>query len=118
MSLQRKIKIRTRRRQFRVRNAQVSRGLKFRITVQRSLNHIYAQVIDDNTAKTVASCSSLVMTTLTGDKKEVARQVGVALGKLAIAQNVSNVFFDRGAYLYHGRIKAIADGLRESGLNF
>ncbi len=118
MSLQKKIKIRTRRRTFRVRKTQTSRGLKFRVSVQRSLNHIYAQIIDDKNAKTVVSCSSLTMPDLKGDKKEVARQVGIALGKLAIAQQVSDVFFDRGAYLYHGRVKAIADGLRESGLNF
>lgn len=118
MSLQKRIKIRTRRRQFRVRNTQVSRGLKLRVTVHRTLSHIYAQIIDDVAAKTVLSCSSLTLDNCKGDKKEVAKQVGLALGKMAVAQNMTDVFFDRGTYLYHGRVKAIADGLRESGLNF
>ncbi len=118
MSMKRDIKLRTRRRAFRVRNKLASRGLKPRITVFRSLHHIYAQIIDDATHSTLLSFSSLSLKKPTGDKKLVAKQVGVELGKLAAAKEIKDVFFDRGSYLYHGRVKALADGLREGGLSF
>ena len=117
--MQKKVNARTKKRAFRVRNAFVSRGEKPRVSVFRSLNHIYAQIIDDATQSTLASFSSLALEKKSGDKKETAKQVGLALGKLALQKNISiDVFFDRGSYLYHGRIQALADGLRESGLKF
>jgi len=118
VSLQKKIIRRTKRRIFRVRNRFVSRGVKPRVTVFRSLNHIYAQIIDDNAQVTLLSASSAALKGLKGDKKEVAKQVGLALGKEAVAKNIEEVFFDRGRYLYHGRVKALAEGLREGGLKF
>lgn len=118
MSLQKKIVKRTKRRIFRVRNRFVSRGIKPRVTVFRSLNHIYAQIIDDNAQVTLVSASSAAIKGLTGDKKEMAKQVGIALGKEAVAKKIEEVFFDRGRYLYHGRVQALADGLREGGLKF
>lgn len=118
MSLQKKIIKRTVRRVFRVRNRFVSRGVKPRVTVFRSLNHIYAQIIDDAAQVTLVSASSMVLKGLKGSKKEIARQVGLELGKQAISKQIEEVFFDRGRYLYHGRVKALAEGLREGGLKF
>ena len=118
MNLLKKIQVRTQRRAYRVRNAQASRGDRMRITVHRTLNQIYAQVIDDNTHQTVAAMSSITLKKVKGDKKEVARQVGLELGKVLLQKNLTSVFFDRGQFLYHGRVKALADGLRESGLQF
>lgn len=118
MSLLKKIQVRTARRAFRVRNAQSSRGERIRISVHRTLNQIYAQAIDDQNHQTVASFSSLLLKKAKGDKKELARQVGLELGKLLVQKNHTSVFFDRGQFLYHGRVKALADGLRESGLQF
>lgn len=118
MSLQKKIKQRTHRRMLRVRGKLISRGEKYRISVFRSLNHIYAQIIDDNAHNTVAGFSSLQLKNAKGDKSAKAKQVGLELGKLAKSKSVENVFFDRGSYKYHGRVKALAEGLRESGLKF
>lgn len=118
MSWQRNIKRRTQRRVHRVRNKQVSREFKPRISVFKSLKHIYAQVIDDAQKVTLVSFSSLNLQKPTGDKKAVARQVGIELGKLAVEKAIKDVFFDRGRYLYHGRVKHLAEGLREAGLKF
>lgn len=117
MSLLRKLRERRRRRVLRVRSRQESRGQKIRISVFRSLNHIYAQVIDDNKQVTLASYSSQQLKNTAGAKADLAKKVGLELGKLAIEKNLTNVFFDRGPYLYHGRIKALVEGLREAGLN-
>jgi large subunit ribosomal protein L18 len=118
MSLSKQIKARTNRRKFRIRGTQVSRGSKLRITVYRTLSNIYVQVIDDAKQITVASFSSLHLKNALGDKKTIAKNVGLELGKILNQEKIGNVFFDRGEYLYHGRVKALADGLRESGLNF
>ena len=108
----------TQRRVFRVRGKQLSRGEKPRISVFRSLNHIYAQIIDDSANATLVSFSSLNLGKIKGDKKEVAKKVGLELGKLAAQKSIKEAFFDRGKYKYHGRVKALADGLREAGINF
>lgn len=113
-----KIKARAERRSYRVRNRQVSRGVKPRVSVFKSLSQIYAQIIDDKTHSTLVSFSSLNLKKESGDKKTIAQKVGVELGKKALEKGIKEVFFDRGNYLYHGRIKALANGLRESGLNF
>ena len=90
-----------------------------RITVFRSLHHIYGQIIDDAVGRTLVSCSSLEMKNLTGDKTAVAKLVGLELSKRAKARNITDsLAFDRGRFLYHGRVKSFADGLREGGLNF
>lgn len=115
---QKKISERAVRRAFRVKNAFTSKGHKPRIAVFRSLNHIYAQIIDDADQKTLVSFSSLQLKSAKGDKKEVAKNVGLELGKLATKKAIKDVFFDRGRYLYHGRVQALADGLREGGLQF
>ncbi|HBS47930.1 TPA: 50S ribosomal protein L18 [Candidatus Dependentiae bacterium] len=117
MSYEKKLKIRAKRRKFRVKNSFVSRGILPRVSVFRSLNQIYAQIIDDSTHSTLASFSSLVLKEK-GTKAEIAKKVGIELGKIAKSKSVEKVFFDRGKYAYHGRVAALADGLRESGLNF
>lgn len=115
MSLKRKLAQGKKRRTMRVRSKLRATGLP-RVSVFRSLNHIYAQLIDDQAHKTVASCSTAELKTLTGDKKARAFAVGQELAKRALACNVSAVVFDRGHFLFHGRVKSLADGLREGGV--
>lgn len=88
-----------------------------RLTVYRSGRHIYAQIIDDSTGKTLAAYSTLEGSL---DKKniEMAKQVGAELAKRAMGKNIKNVVFDRSGYVFHGRVKAVADGAREAGLSF
>lgn len=93
-----------------------------RLNVFRSLRHIYAQVIDDTVGHTLVSASTLdpeVREQIAGLKKtEQARVVGRVLAARALAQRVTKVAFDRAGYKYHGRVKALADGAREGGLDF
>lgn len=89
-----------------------------RVSVFRSLKQIYAQIIDDAARKTLVSCSSLELKKVAGDKKAVAHKIGLELAKRAQAQGLSAVVFDRGSFLYHGRVQALADGMREGGLKF
>jgi large subunit ribosomal protein L18 len=90
-----------------------------RLAVFRSLNHIYAQVIDDVNGKTLASASTTEkgLKSATGGNIEAAVKVGKTVAERALAAGVSNVVFDRGGYLYHGRVKALLDATREAGLN-
>ncbi len=88
-----------------------------RLCVYRSGRHIYAQLIDDVTGGTIASASSLKMDE-NKSGKEMADLVGQAIAKIALEKKVSAVVFDRNGYIYHGRVKALADGARKSGLNF
>ena len=91
-----------------------------RLAVFRSLQQIYAQVIDDSTGRTLASASSLdaSLRAETGTKVERAARVGKLVGQRARAAGIERVVFDRAGFRYHGRIKALADGARESGLDF
>lgn len=93
-----------------------------RLCVYRSLNNIYAQIIDDEKGVTLVSASTLdkeVMENLKGkNKTEQARLVGEVVGKRAVAKKIKTVVFDRGGYLYTGRIQAVADGARSAGLEF
>ncbi len=89
-----------------------------RLNVYRSLNHIYAQVIDDQKGETLASASSLALKLKTGGNVAVAKEIGKAVAEKAVAKGIKQVVFDRGGYLYHGRIKALADAAREAGLEF
>lgn len=114
MSLERKINQRVHRRTMRVR--QRFTHDKPRVSVFRSAAHMYAQVIDDNAQKTLASCSSLELKNIKGDKKEVAFAVGKELAKRALAQGINVAAFDRGPFLFHGRVKSLADGLKDGGL--
>lgn len=89
-----------------------------RVSVFRSLRHIYAQIIDDTEGKTLCSFSSLNLKEKKGSKKEIAYQVGKKLAEIALAKGIKKVVFDRGCYKYHGRVKSLAEGLREGGLEF
>lgn len=91
---------------------------KPRLSVFRSNAGIYAQLIDDSTGKTLASASTLEMKSPKGTKTELSKKVGVAIAEKAKAAGIADVVFDRGGFLYHGRIKALAEGAREGGLNF
>lgn len=88
-----------------------------RLSVFRSGRHVYAQIIDDVKGLTLASYSSLAAKSKSNNV-EVAKTVGQEVAKMALSKNIKNVVFDRGGYVFHGRIKAIADGAREAGLNF
>ena len=84
----------------------------------RSLNHIYAQVIDDSQGVTVVSASTLAAKAKTGGNVAAAKEVGKLIAEKAQEKGIKKVVFDRGGYLYHGRIKALADAAREAGLEF
>ncbi|MBM18180.1 MAG: 50S ribosomal protein L18 [Epsilonproteobacteria bacterium] len=111
-----KIQQRRKRRANRVRIALENASGRLRVSVFRSLNHIYAQIIDDQAQKTIVSSSSLKIKQEKADKKAIAKSVGLDLAKKALNAKVEQACFDRGAYLYHGRIKSLAEGLREGGL--
>lgn len=95
-------------------------GVQPRLAVYRSLNHVYAQVIDDLEGQTIASASTRdkgVSLEKTGNA-DAAKAVGKLLAERALAKGVKRVVFDRGGFRYHGRVKALADGAREAGLQF
>jgi len=109
------------RRRRRVRSALRARGgMRPRLSVHRSGRHIYAQVIDDEAGRTVASASTLEkdMKGKTGATTDAAATVGKAVAERAKAAGVTQVVFDRGGFLFHGRVKALADAAREGGLEF
>lgn len=111
-----------RRRHARVRRKVAGTPERPRLNVYRSLEHIYAQVIDDTTGHTLAAAST-VDHELRGElaalpKQEQAKAVGKHVAERAKAKGIEQVVFDRGGYIYHGRIKALADGSREGGLVF
>jgi large subunit ribosomal protein L18 len=90
-----------------------------RLAIYRSLNHIYAQIIDDEQGQTLVSASSTEkdLRTGTGGNVEAAQRIGAAIAERAIAKGINQVVFDRGGYLYHGRVKALTEAARKSGLN-
>ena len=110
------------RRHKRVRRHVIGTPERPRLNVFRSLNHIYAQVIDDSKGQTLVSASTIdpeVQKQLEGlAKADQARVVGKVLAERALGQGVKQVIFDRGGYKYHGRVKALADAAREDGLEF
>jgi large subunit ribosomal protein L18 len=87
-----------------------------RLNVYRSLNNIYAQVIDDEKGVTLVSASTIKLKT--GGNVAAAREIGKTVAELAVEKGIKKVVFDRGGFLYHGRIKALADAAREGGLEF
>ena len=90
-----------------------------RLAVYRSINHIYAQVVDDQRGQTIVSASTIEkdLRGPTGGNVEAARRIGKAIAERALEKGIESVVFDRGGYLYHGRIKALTDAAREAGLN-
>jgi large subunit ribosomal protein L18 len=103
----------------RIRRKVKGNGERPRLAVYRSLNHIYAQVVDDQLGKTIVSASTTEkdLRGTTGGNLDAARRIGKAIAERALEKGISSVVFDRGGYLYHGRIKALTDAAREAGLN-
>ncbi len=109
-------------RHRRIRKKISGTSLRPRLAVFRSARHIYAQAIDDSAGSTLAASSTLTIQkslkkTYTGNK-EAAKAVGADMAKKLIEKSISTVVFDRGGFVYHGRVQALADGAREAGLNF
>ncbi len=110
---------RRQRIKYRIRKKVAGTAEKPRLSVFRSNARIYAQVIDDTKGQTLVSASSVELdATKASVNAEDAKQVGIKLAEKAIAAGVSAVVFDRNGYLYHGKVKALADGAREGGLKF
>ena len=107
---------RRRRIHYRIRKHVNGTAERPRMVVFRSNKQIYVQIINDETASTLVSASSLGMETM--PKKEQAAKVGEAVAAKAIAAGITEVVFDRNGYLYHGRVKEVADGARKAGLKF
>jgi large subunit ribosomal protein L18 len=103
----------------RIRRKVKGSGERPRLAVYRSLNHIYAQVVDDERGQTIVSASTTEkeLRGSTGGNLDAARRIGKAIAERALEKGISSVVFDRGGYLYHGRIKALTDAAREAGLN-
>ena len=107
------------RRHTRVRGKITGTVQRPRLNVYRSLNHIYAQIIDDVKGVTLCAASSLDKDFEgNGGNKDAARKVGAAIAKIAAEKGITEVVFDRGGYIYHGRVKELAEGAREGGLKF
>lgn len=110
------------RRKVRVRKKVLGTQSRPRLNVFRSNGHIYAQIIDDSSAKTVIAASTLskeiAKVAMKLKKTEAAKKVGELVAKKAIEKGIEKVVFDRSGYIYHGRVKALADGARGAGLKF
>ncbi len=102
----------------RIRKKIEGRDERPRLSVYRSTAHIYAQIIDDRKGVTLVAASTVESKSKTGGNIAAAKEVGKAIAEKAKAKGVSKVVFDRGGYLYHGRVKALADAAREAGLQF
>jgi large subunit ribosomal protein L18 len=118
-----KFKTPTERRKASVRRAvKAAAGARKRLSVFRSSQHIYAQIIDDIKGETLVAASSLEKpmrgSLKSGGNVDAAKAVGKLIAERALAKGLKDVVFDRGGYLYHGRVKALADAAREGGLNF
>lgn len=111
-----------RKRQVRVRRKVVGTTARPRLSVFRSARHIYAQIIEDTTGKTLVAASTLSREVSEGISStgnlEAAKAVGAAIAKMALAKDIRQVVFDRNGFLYHGRVKGLAEAARESGLSF
>ncbi len=117
--MQQKLKqVRRARRKVRVRKSVVGDAQRPRLTVYRSLKHMYAQVIDDQAGKTLVSASTAASKSASGGNIKAAGEVGRILAEQALAAGIKQVAFDRNGYRYHGRIKAVADAARKAGLEF
>ena len=109
---------RRKRIHHRIRKKMEGSTVRPRLSVYRSNKQIYCQLIDDSKGTTLASASSTDESVSGANKSEVASKVGELIGSRAKALNISVVLFDRGGYLFHGRVKALAEGARNSGLKF
>lgn len=111
-----------RKRHLRVRNKVTGTAQRPRLNVYRSTKNIYAQIIDDINGKTLAAASSLDQQIKDqvnyGGNKEAAKLVGTLIAQRALEKSIEEVVFDRGGYIYHGRVRELAEGAREAGLKF
>ena len=110
-----------RRRHARVRKKVEGTAQRPRLNVYRSLKNIYAQIIDDTAGVTIVSASTLdneIGDLGSGSNKEAAKEVGKLIAKKATEKGIKEVVFDRGGYVYHGRVQELAEGAREGGLDF
>ena len=105
------------KKHWRSRNKIKGTAVRPRLAVFRSTQHIYAQIIDDTVGNTLVSASTLEVK-VDGTKSDAAKAVGAVVAKRALEKGIEKVVFDRGGNLYHGRIKALAEGAREAGLDF
>jgi len=123
MTVRTRLALQLKRRQYRVRNRIVrdAHG-RPRLSVFRSNRHIYAQIIDDSTGRTLVAASTVESEIAgpggVGSDQDAARKVGQLVAERAVKQGISDVVFDRGRFRYHGRVAALADAAREAGLNF
>lgn len=108
--------IRRTKRRLRIRSKLSGTSLKPRLSLYRSNQHIFGQLIDDSKGITLVQASDIKIEK--GNNVDKAKQTGIQLAKLAIAKKITTVVFDRGGYKYHGRVKSFADGAREGGLSF
>ena len=106
------------RRHRRIRGKVTGTADRPRLAVFRSNKGIFAQLVDDESGRTLAGASWLALKSFSGNKTDQARAVGKALAAAAEQAGIETVVFDRGGYLYHGRVKALADGAREGGIKF
>lgn|SRR5690554_4008085 len=107
------------RRKKRIRAKVSGTAERPRLSVYRSNNHIYAQLIDDVTGNTLVTTSTLAKSVdASGNKTEQAKKVGEAIAKVCLEKGIENVVFDRNGFLYHGRVRALAESAREAGLKF
>ncbi|MCB0356645.1 MAG: 50S ribosomal protein L18 [Bdellovibrionales bacterium] len=100
----------------RIRRKITGTGERPRLCVFRSAKHMYAQIVDDSTGKTLATASTKKLGL--GSNKDGSKAVGQSIAKQALEKSIQSVVFDRSGYVFHGRVKAVADGAREAGLNF
>ena len=120
MAYTRKIQARQKRKRH-IRAQLTGSTERPRLTVFRSLKHIYAQVIDDSTGRTLVTASSLdkeIREAAKAKKAEIAKKVGEIVAKRCVEKGIAQVAFDRNGYLYHGRVAKVAEGARAGGLNF
>jgi large subunit ribosomal protein L18 len=102
----------------RIRRKMVGTTVRPRLNIYRSLNHIYAQVIVESHGVTLVSASTVAAKAKTGGNVAAAKEIGKLIAERAKEKGIKKVVFDRGGYLYHGRVKALADAAREAGLEF
>jgi large subunit ribosomal protein L18 len=106
------------KKKMRIRKRVTGTAERPRLCIFRSARHIYAQVIDDATGTTLVQASTLDVDGLKNANKDTAKAIGAEVAKRAVGKNIKAVVFDRNGFLYHGRVKALADGAREGGLSF
>lgn len=106
------------KKKLKIRKKVMGSSERPRLCIFRSTKHVYAQVIDDTTGQTLVSASTLDTDGVKGANKDACSAIGKEVAKRAVGKNIKQVVFDRNGYLYHGRVKALADAAREGGLEF